>query len=61
MGGRLGGGTSSNALTLQEESDSSLRDDPDSLSDTVVGQTDFDVTTEQCVLSDRNLACAIPI
>ena len=30
-------------------------------SDTVVGQTDFDVTIGQCVASDRNLACAVQI
>ena len=31
------------------------------LSGTVVGQTDFDVAIEQCVVSDRNLECAVPI
>ena len=30
-------------------------------SDTVVRQTDFDVTIGQCVVSDRNLSCAILI
>ena len=34
---------------------------PDPPSDTVVRQTDFDVTIGQCVVSDRNLACAILI
>ena len=31
----------------------------DPLSNIVVGQIDVDVTFEQCVLSDRNLACAV--
>ena len=32
---------------------------PDLLLGTVVRQTDFDVTTRQCFVSDTNLACAI--
>ena len=31
----------------------------DPISDIVVQQTDFDVTTRRCVVSDRNLASAI--
>ena len=33
----------------------------DPLLGTVVGLTDFDVTIGQCVVSDRNLACAVLI
>ena len=32
---------------------------PHPLSGTAVGQTDFDVTIGQCVMSDKNLACTI--
>ena len=34
---------------------------PDSLSDSVVRRTDFDVTIRQYVVSGRDLACAILI
>ena len=34
---------------------------PDTMSGTVLRRTDFDDTIVQCVVSDRNLARAIPI
>ena len=33
----------------------------DPLAVTIVGQTDFDFTIEQCLVSDRNPACAVLI